>query len=327
VIKLDYNDLTREQLLQTIEELKMLNRQLLEEKEQEIGLDYSWTGNLGHWYWNIKTNNVTFNSLKVIALGYKKEEIPEKVTFQFFTEKLHPDDYQHTMEAMMEHLYGRASVYEVEYRIRTKDGKYKWYYDRGTITQRDKEGKPIFLAGIVFDITEKKEMQIELEAKNNMLTLQSSTDGLTRVKNHRALIEHIKVEIGNALISKEPLSIVMFDLDDFKKVNDTKGHVIGDSVLVGVAEIMQNNIRDTDIVGRYGGEEFMLVLSNTNESIARVISERIRKAIEEMYFDHDLKITISGGIKEYGGESLPNFIQRADANLYQAKKEGKNKII
>jgi len=69
---MDYSKLTREQLIQTIEELKMLNRQLLEEKEQEIGLDFSWTGNLGHWYWNIKTNTVTFNPLKVTTLGYSK---------------------------------------------------------------------------------------------------------------------------------------------------------------------------------------------------------------------------------------------------------------
>ncbi|MBE6067509.1 MAG: sensor domain-containing diguanylate cyclase [Clostridium lundense] len=324
---MDYNSLSKEQLIEAINELQMLNRQLLEEKEQEIGLNFSWTGNLGHWYWNIKTNTVVFNSLKVTTLGYCKDEIPEKVTYQFFTEKLHPEDYQKTMDAMMNHLKGITSVYEVEYRIRTKDNKYKWYYDRGKITQYDERGKPIFLAGIVFDITEKKEMQLDLEVKNSMLTELASTDGLTKVKNHKTLIDHLTLEVNNALKSREPLSIAMFDIDNFKKINDSKGHIYGDTVLIKIAEIMKNNIRDTDIVGRYGGEEFMIVLSKANESIVRSISERIRQAIEQQYMNNDIKVTISGGIKEYAGESLTEFIHAADVNLYEAKSKGKNKII
>ena len=80
---------------------------------------------MGHWYWNFKTNNVTFNHLKITTLGYTEEEIPEKVDYQFFTEKLHPEDYQKTMDAMLDHMYGKSSVYEVEYRIKTKEGAYK----------------------------------------------------------------------------------------------------------------------------------------------------------------------------------------------------------
>ena len=101
-------------------------------------LEYAWSGNLGHWYWNIKTNTVTFNPLKVTALGYDRDEIPDQVSYQFFTDKIHPEDYQKTMDAMMAHLYGKAGVYEVEYRIRAKNGEYRWYYDRGRITQYDK---------------------------------------------------------------------------------------------------------------------------------------------------------------------------------------------
>ena len=85
---MDYEELSQEQLLSRIQELEILNRQLLEEKEQETRLEYAWTGNLGHWYWNIKTNAVTFNPLKITTLGYDKSEIPERVTYQYFTEKL-----------------------------------------------------------------------------------------------------------------------------------------------------------------------------------------------------------------------------------------------
>jgi len=242
---LDYSDFSREQLLARIESLELLTQELLKEKEQDTMLEYAWSGNLGHWYWNVQTNEVTFNPLKVTTLGYDKNEIPENVDYQFFTDKLHPEDFNKAMDAMRDHLYGKADVYEVEYRIRAKDGKYKWYYDRGKITRYDDNNKPVFLAGIVFDITEKKEIQLELEQKNRILAEISSLDGLTKIGNHRMLIEHLKSEAADASRTGKPLSIAIFDIDDFKKVNDSKGHVYGDQVLVDVASIMKKLIRSS----------------------------------------------------------------------------------
>lgn len=324
---MDYYNYTTEQLLKRIEELEILNRELLKEKEQETRLDYAWTGNLGHWYWNIKTNTVTFNPLKVISLGYDKSEIPEHVTYQFFTDKLHPDDYQKTMEAMLDHLHGKVNVYEVEYRIRAKDGKYKWYNDRGKITQYDEKNKPLLLAGIVFDITQKKELEIELKQKNKTLALEVANDGLTKLNNHKKLFEQLNSEIADAKRTNKPLSVLLFDLDDFKKVNDNYGHIYGDQVLVNVADIIGKSIRNTDIAGRYGGEEFMVIFPNTNITKAVTISERIRKAIENYEFFYNLTITISGGVKQYNGENVTALINSADKNLYEAKNKGKNQIV
>ena len=324
---MDYDKLTKDELIQMVEELKVLNEELLKEKEQEVSLDFAWTGNLGHWYWNFKTNAVTFNPLKVTALGYTKDEIPEKVDYQFFTDKLHPEDYDICMDAMRDHLYGKSNVYEVEYRIRTKDGKYKWYYDRGKITRYDKDGKPLFLAGIVFDITERKEMKLALEEKNKILCERSITDGLTNLKNRMALIEQLSMEIDMSIKDNKPLSLAIFDIDNFKKINDTKGHVFGDKVLVQIADIMQKGVRETDFIGRYGGEEFIIIFSNTNLKDAICISERIRKMIQEYSFDDGYKVTTSGGVYEYQGGSLEEFINKADKNLYKAKQEGKNKIV
>ncbi len=322
-----YCDFTREDLLQRIEELEVMNRELLKEKEQAVKLEYAWTGNLGHWYWNIKTNAVTFNPLKITTLGYDIGEIEGPVTYQFFTDKLHPEDFQKTMDAMRDHLYGKADVYEVEYRIKAKDGTFKWYYDRGKITQYDDNGKPVFLAGIVFDISEKKETQLELEYKNRILSEISSIDGLTKIGNHRALIEDLNSKIKVANRQSSPLSIAIFDIDDFKKVNDTKGHVYGDQVLIDVASIISKNIRDKDFAGRYGGEEFMVIFSDTDIIKAKNISERIRKAVEDYSFIDGLNITISGGVKQYQGENFTDLIHAADKNLYEAKKRGKNRIV
>lgn len=322
-----YNDLTKEQLLERIEELEILNNELLREKKDATRLEYAWTGNLGHWYWNFKTNKVTYDDLKVTTLGYDKSEVPEHVRYQFFTDKLHPEDYKKTMDAMYNHLYGKANVYEAEYRIQTKDGKYKWYYDRGKITQYDQNGKPLFLAGIVFDITEKKEIQLELEYKNMILSEMSSTDELTKIANRRTIIEYLKDSILKTEITKAPLSIAIFDIDDFKNVNDTKGHVFGDQVLVDVATIINKNIREIDFAGRYGGEEFIIIFSDTDLVTASKIAERIRRSIADNIFVDEINITISGGVKQYMGEDLMDFIHEADKNLYEAKKNGKNKIV
>jgi len=324
---MDYSALTRDDLIVRIRDLEILNQELLKEREQETRLEFAWSGNLGHWYWNIRANQVTFNPLKLTTLGYSISEIPEHVDYQFFTEKLHPDDYKRTMDAMYDHLYGRADVYEVEYRIKSAHGGYKWFYDRGRITQFDEHGKPLFLAGIVFDITEKKETQLELEQKNLILAEMSETDGLTQIGNHRSLIEHLKAEMVDADRTTAPLSIAIFDIDNFKRVNDTKGHVIGDQVLVSLATILKQAVRGSDYIGRYGGEEFMVIFRDTGLSVAEKVSERIRQAIDGYGFVEGLKITISGGVSQYCGETMTELIQSADFKLYSAKKKGKNQIV
>ena len=322
-----YQDNSTEQLIKRIEELEALNRTFLQEKEQETRLEFAWSGNLGQWYWYIPTNSVTFNPLKLSTLGYDINEIPAPVDYQFFVEKVHPEDYEKTMESMRSHLHGTSPVYEVEYRIRAKDGSYKWYYDRGRITQYDESGKPVFLSGIVFDITERKEMQLDLEQKNKLLEEMSALDSLTRIGNHRSLMTQLKSEISEISRTQRPLSMVIFDIDDFKKVNDTKGHIFGDQVLIEVATLIQNNIRNYDHAGRYGGEEFMVIFPNTEAEKALKISERIRNAVETHQFADGSKVTISGGVQQYLGESATDFIHAADLKLYTAKRQGKNQIV
>ncbi|MDY0064170.1 MAG: diguanylate cyclase [Bacilli bacterium] len=317
---------TKEQLINRIEELEILVDQLLAEQHQETELDYAWSGNLGHWYWNIKSNQVTFNPLKVTNLGYREDEIPHTVPYQFFTEKLHPDDHQRTMKAMMDHLYGKSPVYETEYRIQTRDGKYRWYYDRGKITKRDENNKPVFLAGIVFDITEKKLKEEQLQMANQDLTVQSLIDPLSNIANRRGLMLRLEEEVKEFKEKKNPLTIILFDIDHFKQINDTKGHLVGDEVIKEVSRLIQKGIRDIDMVGRYGGEEFLVILKNTNENIGRIIANRIREAIASHPFK-DLTVQVSGGVSEYLGTSIADFIQDADDKLYQAKKSGRNKII
>lgn len=323
---MDYSQFDKDTLIQMLENQEGLNRQLLREQENETTLDFPWAGNLGRWYWHIPSNHLTFNPKKLTALGYSKEDIPKHATYQLFTDKLHPDDYEDVMEAMRAHLRGDKPVYETIYRIRTKSGDYKWYHDRGKITERSNDGKPLFLAGIVFDITRQKEMEQELKEKNRRLEELNRKDGLTEVLNHKTLIEELEKLSKTHSLEQRPLSIVLFDLDDFKNVNDQLGHVEGDNRLKEVADILKRNSRNQDMVGRYGGEEFMCVLPDTAYEHAVKFAKRVKDEVEHTYKNEKIPLTLSGGVHLYRGEKVSDAVHAADMNLYHAKEKGKNRI-
>lgn len=323
---MNYETLSKEELLKKIYYLESLNNELLKEKEQCTTLNYSWAGNLGNWYWNVKENVVKFNPLKITSLGYTKDEIPDDINYQFFTDKLHPDDYERTINNMKNHLLGNTPVYEVEYRIKCKNGCYKWYYDIGKIAQYDNDDKPLLVAGIVFDITEKKILEMDLEYKNKILSEKALIDELTNMHNFRAIKEYLDIQINESKIKESPLSLALFDIDNFKCLNDTKGHVFGNEVLIKIANIISNNIRKNDIAGRFGGEEFIVIFPNTTLKNASKIAERIRYSIESNSFSGS-NITISGGVSEYCDCEILEFLDYADKKLYEAKKTGKNKIV
>lgn len=125
------------------------------------------------------------------------------------------------MEAMRSHLCGDAHEHEVEYRIQAKDGSWRWYYDRVSITVRDEHGAPVFLAGIVFDVTERKNREQELENITIALSEDASTDALTGMRNRRATVEMLQAETARSRTCGSPVSLVIFDIDFFKKVNDS----------------------------------------------------------------------------------------------------------
>ncbi len=324
---MDYSKLPKETLIQMLENQEALNRQLLRENKEERELKFAWTGNLGKWYWHVPSNTLTFNPKKYTALGFSEADIPEDAGFQLFTDRLHPDDYERVMEAMRAHLRGDADVYEAEYRIRTKTGEYRWYYDRGKVTEYSEEGEPVFLAGIVFDVTKQREMEQSLREKNQQLKELSYTDALTGIHNHRGVMKGLTSYIEQHSKHHEPLSIILFDIDDFKVLNDTLGHPEGDEALKSIASIMHDNLREEDMVGRYGGEEFLVLLQKTDHDTARKIANRIRTAVYDAFKDKEISVTLSGGLASFEDDTVGSIIKRADDRLYEAKKAGKNRVV
>ncbi|AEJ20092.1 response regulator [Gracilinema caldarium] len=160
------------------------------------------------------------------------------------------------------------------------------------------------------------------------LELMAVTDGLTGLYNHRFIFERLEEEHAKVSRYGRPLSVIMLDIDNFKHVNDTFGHRTGDVVIQSVAHAIMANIRKSDVAGRYGGEEFLILLPETGLSAAKVVAEKIRSTVAQLRFEtKDLGITISAGVVQaQKDESYETLVNKADTNLYNAKRGGKNQV-
>lgn len=198
----------------------------------------------------------------------------------------------------------------------------------------------IYILETIKDISNNSSFIVNDEIKgNNMENLISEMnekaikDYLTGVYNRRYINEKLPMDIKNSIIEGHPLSIVMADIDYFKHVNDTYGHLIGDEVLIDFTKLITGCIRtDKDWVGRYGGEEFLIVLRDIDSENAYKIAEKIRKLVDETIFTYDnlnIHITSSFGVHGYSNEklNLEDIISQVDKKLYAAKTSGRNKTI
>jgi diguanylate cyclase (GGDEF)-like protein len=159
----------------------------------------------------------------------------------------------------------------------------------------------------------------------------ATTDGLTSVYNKRALIEHANRKLKTAARYRRPMSVLVCDIDHFKRVNDTYGHDVGDVVIKGLADLLKRVKRDTDIVGRFGGEEFVLVCEETDERGGQQLAERIRVELEATRFHTELgplSVTASVGVAPFpmAGDSWEALFKATDEALYVSKRGGRNRV-
>ena len=174
-----------------------------------------------------------------------------------------------------------------------------------------------------------KRKSVELKAVLAQAEEVSHVDELTCLPNRRQVIKKLQNEVIRAERYKSQLSLSMIDIDHFKKINDSYGHTAGDQVLFQLANILQEGVRDPDTVGRYGGEEFLVVLPNTRLKEAQEQAARLCKRIHEAEFDigEIIHLTVSIGVAEYkhGQENWQKFLSRADLALYDAKNAGRDR--
>ncbi|SFX07114.1 GGDEF domain-containing protein [Marinospirillum alkaliphilum] len=182
---------------------------------------------------------------------------------------------------------------------------------------------------LIYDVTESATSKLQLEQANQQLEKLSRTDRLTGLNNRGFWEECLQQEYRRCKRSGGHASLIIFDIDHFKAVNDTHGHQAGDEVIRQVAKQLKHTARDTDLAGRYGGEEFVLLLPDTDEFGALEVAERLRHLIQDMTVDYEqlkLKITISLGVCPYSNElqTARQWLEQADQALYHSKHQGRN---
>jgi diguanylate cyclase (GGDEF)-like protein len=176
------------------------------------------------------------------------------------------------------------------------------------------------------------DLQHELLAAQTELEIRATHDGLTGLWNHAAIIEHLVKELDRASREKTPVGVILFDVDNFKKVNDTYGHGVGDQVLLELAHRMRAMVRPYDLVGRYGGEEFLVVAPGCDLNSTAEIAERVREAASATPIvtpTNQLSITLSAGVSAAAVDNVLEtsaLIDAADRALYRAKKAGRNRL-
>ncbi|HEY0704800.1 MAG TPA: diguanylate cyclase [Candidatus Acidoferrales bacterium] len=261
-------------------------------------------------------------------LGYTEEEVATLP----FSKVIHPDEMGRSKEIFERAV--RGEVFKtLPGRLITKDGRSLTV--EIDLAWRFENGKPVASRTIFHDVTEREEQkrkidvyQKDLEEANKSLTFLAVTDELTGLRNRRAFQERLEEDFGLARRHKWPLGLLLMDVDKFKQFNDTFGHLAGDEVLKRVARALRDNVRATDFVCRFGGEEFAVLLPNTGLDGCILLAENLRKAVEESAWDlRSVTISIGvAGLWSACGDPTA-LIQHADTALYRAKAEGRNRSV
>ena len=171
-------------------------------------------------------------------------------------------------------------------------------------------------------------LEDKVKERTQLLQELADTDQLTLVKSRRAILTDLENEFHRVKRHPASLSLLMLDVDYFKAINDDFGHLEGDKVLTAIAKAINDSCRQTDSVGRYGGEEFLIILPETNIDAAKGLAERIRAAVADLKVRDDVKVTCSIGIATLKEEeSIFELIQKSDEHVYQAKEQGRNQVF
>ncbi len=233
---------------------------------------------------------------------------------------------QATLNNYQDALAGRASKYDMIHPYRRPiDGRIVWVHVLGHVVRDQQQGNPAHMYGVIMDITQQKLFEQELERR-------AHTDYLTGVSNRGHFKEKAELELTRAIRYQNDLSIFMMDIDHFKLINDNHGHKAGDLVLKKLAEICRQTLREIDVIGRIGGEEFAILLPETNIEEATEVAERLRSELAGTKVPIDdglpLHFTVSIGVSTLisPNDKIDVLLHMADKALYEAKHQGRNKV-
>lgn len=296
-----------------------------EESERRLSYVLDVTGE-GVWDWDLKTDLLKHNQRWFELLGYDKADLSSSIAD--FDLCLLEEDRVKVKAAITDCLQG-LGPYRHEHRMRRKDGSVIWVLDRGDVMERDAQGHPLRMVGSFSDISERKRAEAETQRL-------AYFDSLTGLPNRRSMMDRLERAIGACRCTSIHGALLFIDLDNFKDLNDTKGHTAGDALLKHVGQRVQNCISPTDTAARMGGDEFVVIVENLGEdsteaaSQAQVVATNVLQQISKTFELEDViwSSTASIGIVMFAGshDTADELLKRADLAMYQAKSAGRNTI-
>ncbi len=279
------------------------------------------------WAWNVQTGQTRFDERWAEIVGHRLAEL-EPVDIHTWMRLAHPDDLQRSEQALQRHFSGELPHYDVECRMRHRDGHWVWVRDRGRVASRSADGRPLWMLGTHEDITDRKALEDEL-------VQAALRDRLTGLPNRHALAQALAA--AAVATGGTPFALLMLDCDRFKLVNDTLGHGAGDALLCGVAERLREVLqaRPGSVVARFGGDEFVLLVPGVADAaaVAQVVQPLLQRLAEPYVLSgRTFHTTASLGVRLAGGspagegdaggaeEGADALLRDADIALYEAKR-------
>jgi len=277
----------------------------------------------GVWDWDIENSIVFFSKRWKEMLGFTDDEVGSSL--REWQERIHPDDKAKTISILQAYLDGATATYVSEHRVKCKDGSWKWILDRGMVVSRDDNARPLRIIGTYTDITERKHNE-------QLVQRMAHYDALTSLPNRALFNDRLHLAFTVTKRTSAMLAVMFIDLDKFKPINDQFGHHVGDLLLQEVAKRIQHCLRESDTVGRIGGDEFVVLLPNIQaDQDALYVAEKIRTALNQPFLLAKLSLNISSSIgvaisPQHGTEQL-QLMKNADIAMYHAKDSGRDSVI
>ncbi|MGZ4999077.1 MAG: diguanylate cyclase [Methylomonas sp.] len=326
---------THVMLHQSLREMKRIT-QILSKSEASLRMAQA-IAHLGHWEWDAQSENFYWSEETYRIFGYEPQRFP--ANYASFLNVVHPDDRERVTNCLNQAQAG--SGFDIEYKIVLPTGEIRVVHSKGQAVKFDNDQQPKIMGtiqyfpqygqdqatmvGVIEDITERKQLETQLER-------QANTDFLTGCASRRHFLEHAAEELHRIHRYGGELSLLMLDLDHFKMINDRYGHYAGDLTLKMLVSVCRDLLREVDLMGRLGGEEFAIMLPETSGQSALEVARRLCKAVGlsevRLPTQVTLHFTTSIGVASLSAddEHIESLIDRADRALYKAKREGRNRV-
>ncbi len=277
------------------------------------------TANLGLWELDLENNELYFDNNFLEMLGYGQNELKKDI--DQLKKLIHPEDLINLENRLLNFLESERDKFNLEYRMKTKNGQYNWISSTGQSTEVNSDNKSVKLLGIHQNIDQKKKIKDRLQ-------YLSFHDNLTGLYNRRYFGNELE-RLNSS--RKYPISIIVADLDNLKIVNDTMGHKMGDKYIKTVAGIFKNILRNEDIAARIGGDEIAVILPETEKDEVEMICSRIKEKCKKINnadneFDNLFRASIGCHSLNHSGQDLNDAFQKADEKMYEDKRNYKSKI-